>query len=75
MWTRLGAQDAVFGFGRDALPQRLAQIRFAFLRMASSRWFSHGLDKVARTAAHRLDGNLDAAPGGHHDNGHRDVES
>ena len=59
---------------RCALPQRLPEGDLRAQRRQQARVLPGLLDEVARPAPHRLDGQIDAAPGRHDDDGQRGVD-
>ena len=71
----LAAQQRVLRFEPLALPQRLAQLDLRADDREQPRVVPGLLDEVARAPAHRLDGDLDAAPCGHHDDRQRRVDA
>jgi hypothetical protein len=68
------AQHLVLGLKAFALPERARQLRVRAQDGQEPRVVPRLLDEVARAALHRLDGQLDAAPRGHHDDWERRVE-
>ena len=68
------AQQRVLGFEALAVAQRLAQFGLRAQDRQQARVLPRLLHEVARAAAHRFDRDVDAAPGGHDDDGQRGVE-
>ena len=66
----LGTQEAVLRFQHVRLALHAMQIELRAQHGEQARVVPRLLDEVGRAAPHRLDGELDAAPRGHHDDGH-----
>ena len=69
------AEQRVLGLEPLALAERLAQLDLRADDREQPRVVPGLLDEVARAAAHRLDGDLDAAPRGHDDDRQRRIEA
>ena len=74
LWFSLVAEYSVFGFEPLASPQRLTEFRLSVDDRQQPRIVPGLLNKVARPAAHRLDCDVNAAPGGHHNDRKRAVD-
>ena len=69
------AQQRVLGLEPLPLAQRLAQLDLRPDDREQPRIVPGLLDEIARAATHRLDRDLDAAPGGHDDDRQRRIEA
>src|ERR1700752_394843 len=68
-WTRLGAKQAILRFETRSMTQRLPQIDLRTQDAEEPRIFPRLLQKVPCPATHRFNGDFDAAPGSHHNDG------
>ena len=71
----LAAQQRVLGLEPLPLAQRLAQLDLRADDRQQPGVVPRLLDEVARAAAHRLDGDFDAAPGRHDDDRQRRIDA
>jgi hypothetical protein len=67
--TDVGLEPLVLGFEPLLAPERPRQLDLRANDGEQPRVFPRLLHEVARASPHRLDGDVDAAPGGHDDDG------
>ncbi len=69
----IGAQETILGFEALAFAQSLRKLDLSFQDREQARVLPGLLDEILGAAAHRFDGEFEAAPRRHHDDGKRAV--
>src|SRR5262249_60285095 len=66
-WTAVGAEQVIFGLETLLFSEASSKLHLSSNDAQEPRIFPRLLDEVTCTSPHRFDGEVDAPPGGHHD--------